>query len=55
MKALITKFLSRRLAVLGVFGVGLPLMFHHNGVPENVTLAAIALAATYMGQRMVKG
>ncbi len=49
------KFLSRRLLVLGVFGAIVPLVFRINGVPENITLATIALAGAYMGQRALKG
>lgn len=49
------KFLSRRLLVLGVFGALVPVVFHTSGISENVTLAAVALAASYMGQRALKG
>ncbi len=49
------KFLSRRLVVLGVFGYVVPMAFHASGMSDNVTLAAIALGAAYMGQRALKG
>jgi len=51
----LSKFLSRRLLVLFGIGVAVPLSFHSAGVSENVTLAVIALGATYMGQRAIKG
>lgn len=52
---ILKKFCSRRLVVIGVFGVGVPVMFKAFGIDANVCLASIALGAAYIGQRAVKG
>jgi hypothetical protein len=52
---IIKKFFSRRLLVLGVFGVVVPVLFRTMGIDSNICLASIALAGSYMGQRAIKG
>ncbi len=49
------KFLSRRLVVIGSFGIFVPVLFKSMGIDPNITLASIALGAAYIGQRAVKG
>lgn len=51
----IKKFFSRRLLVIGVFGVGVPVLFKTMGIEMNITLASLALGASYIGQRAIKG
>jgi hypothetical protein len=51
----IKKFLSRRLLVLGVFGFVAPVLFQSMGIDPNITLASLALGASYMGQRALRG
>ncbi len=51
----VKKFLSRRLLVIGVFGIFVPVFFKTLGIDSNITLASLGLAAAYMGQRAIKG
>lgn len=52
---ILKKFCSRRLLVLGVFGVLVPVLFKSLNIEANIVLASLALGASYMGQRALRG
>jgi hypothetical protein len=49
------KFLSRRILVMIAFGYVVPMALHQAGMSDNIVLASMALGATYMGQRAMRG
>lgn len=48
-----SKFLSRKIVMSLIFGVGVPLCFHTLGISENVILASITLGGLYLGANAV--